>query len=285
MSRVGSPAVSPARTTSDADLKGPLDSAWFKLAWATEHLKVLAGDIEEFLDSDENEVVAERETDSRYVLRLKMGPVPTVRWGLILGDAIHGLRGALDHAVWQTVLRDNGGAPETKRERNRIQFPIYDSPESFHKAALLRYVGAHSRAILDEAQPYHRGKHHPLKVIAALSNDDKHRLLIHGLCSLNEGAYKFRVGHNESIASVSEPVVTVRAEDPLEDGAVLGYIDVEANGPDPQLHIQCELPGFIAFAARDGVVIELGTVGKLAEYVNLVIKRFDLLFQGLVPRP
>jgi len=266
-------------------LDGPLDNAWLKLEWATEHLKGLAADIEAFLESDENKIVAERETDSRYTLRLKMGPVPTVRWGLTFGDAIHGLRGALDHAVWQMVLRDHGGPPESERDRNRIQFPIYNSPEAFEKATVLRYVSDGSRTILKEAQPHPGGNFHPLQVIAALSNDDKHRLLIPGMCAFNEGTYKFRISHNKSVASVSEPVSTIYAEDPLEDGAVLGYMDVEVIGPNPEVHVECEIPGFIAFTARNGVILGLGSIGKLAEYVNFLVKRVDLLFQGFVPEP
>ena len=45
-------------------------------------------------------------------------------WAVILGDAVHNLRSALDHLIWQLVLLDTG-----KDGSNEHQFPVASSGE------------------------------------------------------------------------------------------------------------------------------------------------------------
>ena len=78
----------------------PLSSAYAKLIWAEGHLKRLNEDTGVFLDNQANGLFIEAEADGWYVVRLHVNPVRR-RWSLMLGDAIHSLRSALDHAAWR----------------------------------------------------------------------------------------------------------------------------------------------------------------------------------------
>jgi hypothetical protein len=117
------------------------------------------------------------------------------RWGLMTGDAVHNLRSALDHLVWQLACHKTGGpdlpnVPE--REKRIVQFPIVDSPtpaerddpRTFRKSSSLKRVRPEHRAIIYEHQPfgsrYNFGLYrevHPFTRLQILSNVDKHRTI------------------------------------------------------------------------------------------------------------
>ncbi len=263
---------------------GPfLEGAWAKLQWGADHLAALAAEIESALNSKENEAVAERQTDTRYVIKTLYAEWPTTEWSLRLGDAIHSVRGALDHATWEIVCRHNGGPPDSESEQRRIQFPIYDEPERFRGATVLRYVDAGTRTIFEQAQPYETGK--ALHYLAVLSNDDKHRLLLPSVRAYGEGDFKIRIGSNDDVRAVSEPVITISTDDPMERGAEIGYFDAEIVGDDPQVSVEGHFPGFVAFGSIEReVLIRTDTLAKLAMFVNGILQRLELNLQGFVPR-
>lgn len=109
-------------------------------------------------------------------------------WGVIFGDAIHNLRSALDHLVWQLVLL-NGKTPSGAN-----QFPICDTGANYWSAGWkdgkktpstrewrLEGVSDAHKALIDEMQPY-RTRVPPrttraLSALRDLSNYDKHRLV------------------------------------------------------------------------------------------------------------
>lgn len=263
--------------SDDALLKG----AWKKLAWGADHLTTLVEEIATTLQSKENRAVAERQTDSRYVVKVNFRRWPVDRWSLMLGDAIHSIRGALDHATWEVVCR-NGGPPDDVRDQRRIQFPIFDDPDAFEKAAVLGYVDDGTRTIFEDAQPYKTGK--ALQFLAALSNDDKHRLLLPSVIAYAEGDFDFSVATNKDVGSVGELVLTIKAGDAMEASAEIGHFDVEVIGPDPQVQVQGEFPGLLAFEAQGGVVVAGQSLIKLALFVETVLKRLHLNLQGIVQR-
>jgi hypothetical protein len=106
----------------------------------------------------------------------------------MFGDAIHNLRSALDHLVWQLVLL-NGKTPSGAN-----QFPICDTGATYWSAGWkdgkktrstrewrLEGVSDAQKALIDEMQPYRTrvppGAVHALSALRDLSNYDKHRLI------------------------------------------------------------------------------------------------------------
>lgn len=161
----------------------PLDGIRAKLDRAETHLKVLDHVIGTYFATNPQRIVGEEETKGGFwhfavYLEVDRFP-PDGLWGPIIGDAVHNLRSALDHLAWALAL------PEAQATTpRRIEFPIFlDDPTSDPeiRGAFTKKVQAlrpESHAIVDGAQPYKTGdRHHPLWLLQALWNMDKHRAL------------------------------------------------------------------------------------------------------------
>ena len=114
-------------------------------------------------------------------------PDPTM-WAVLLGDAVHNLRSALDHLIWQLVLVNTGKDGSTDN-----QFPICDTGEGYwnpgkngspsQRTRRLKGVSREHMAIIDTFQAYrnyearNQNRLDPLATLRDLSNHDKHRLL------------------------------------------------------------------------------------------------------------
>jgi hypothetical protein len=161
----------------------PLEGIRAKLDRAEEHLNVLDHEIGTYFEEHPYRIFGEEETRGDYwhhtvYLEVSRFP-PDELWGPIIGDAVHNLRSALDHLVWE--LATPHARAETPR---RIEFPIIlDDPASnpeirgaFTKK--LKCLRPESHAVIDGAQPYKTGDfHHPLWLLQTLWNTDKHRTL------------------------------------------------------------------------------------------------------------
>ena len=161
----------------------PLAGVEAKIDRAKQHLDALNGAIETYLDKDPYRFVSDEHTDEhsyRYEIFLEVDEFPPDEmWGPIIGDAVHNLRSALDHLAWELAL------PETREQTpRRIEFPIFlDDPAQNAEArgrlaVKLACLRPESHALVDAAQPYNTGNpHHPLWLLQALWNTDKHRTL------------------------------------------------------------------------------------------------------------
>ena len=109
----------------------PLRSSWGKLACAEEHYQALR---EATMAQLEAPISVSLEEDTQIQLpdlpdgrRQKqfgiwLGPAPvlTPELGSIVGDVIHNLRGALDHAIWSAVQRRGSGRASTPPRRDAL---------------------------------------------------------------------------------------------------------------------------------------------------------------------
>jgi hypothetical protein len=114
-------------------------------------------------------------THHRFTVWVTVEPPPD-DLGLLLGDATHNLRSALDCLVAAMARRAGGADDET-------QFPICDDPRQFesrYRARRLRCLAANEIDFLEQLQPYHQGLRfiHPLCYLRDMSNADKHRLIV-----------------------------------------------------------------------------------------------------------
>lgn len=96
---------------------------------------------------------------------------------LLLGDVVHNLRTAMDHAMWAVT-------PERVQVKSptEVAFPLYAQEVKFKKWMSKResWYGQKVFEVLSYAQPFNSvgtGKLHPLHILQFLSNTDKHRLL------------------------------------------------------------------------------------------------------------
>jgi hypothetical protein len=159
------------------------DGIHAKLDRAEEHLNVLDSLIGFYFAEEPYRISAEEWTEGDYwhyatYLHVTNFP-PDHIWGPIIGDAVHNLRSALDHLAWN--LATDQARVNTPRG---IEFPvILDNPDENAEAGgklrrLLSLLRPETHALIDGAQPYKTGdSHHPLWLLQALWNTDKHRTL------------------------------------------------------------------------------------------------------------
>lgn len=112
-------------------------------------------------------------------------PDPPPIIGLLIGDCVHNLRAALDHIVYALVTTNPFRPPNTPNRST--MFPIRDTREGYRhqvdKLKRLAGVPDPAAALVDTLQPYHTREKgldhtaHPLFVLDALENIDKHRRL------------------------------------------------------------------------------------------------------------
>lgn len=128
------------------------ESARLKLARAVELAAVVASEVERWEAQAVPRLVNRFEgsptSDGRDVVA-RLTNLPPLPGNLILSvdEAVHHLRSALDHAIWQLV-EDNGG------EQVRQAFPVLDKPD---RRALERSIvgtAPEVRAVVESVQPY-----------------------------------------------------------------------------------------------------------------------------------
>jgi len=144
-----------------------------------------------------------------------------IHLSVILGDLVYNLRSALDHLVWQLVLRD-GNEPSDAN-----QFPICDTREGFTKEIDKRKrlqgitVEGDAWAIVKAAQPYNcvPPESSVLRTIRQLSNMDKHRTVpyylafprdVRNIISWNPDAILFEEKCSGLPLSLEEPTEIIR---------------------------------------------------------------------------
>ncbi len=160
---------------------GALDGSWAKLERAKAHIDTLRAEISETTEGELNLPLRRQYEPEHAAVVWRIESVPEIRdsWGLLVGDALHNLRCALDHLWWQLALKHLGREP-TKREAKKVQFPIVDASTAWSGHRFLKYIDPEHAAKVEPMQPYHPAPPNslnPLYALRELSNIDKHRVL------------------------------------------------------------------------------------------------------------
>ena len=107
--------------------KGP--EAWTstcraKIARADEHLATLYRETDAWGEGDPFKIIRSCHRDGRvHVFHLRYTAQPDVwRWAVVLGDALHNLRGALDHLMYALAVQQTGQDPPD--DDASLMFPI-----------------------------------------------------------------------------------------------------------------------------------------------------------------
>ncbi len=220
----------------------------------------------------------------RYTLAIHLSEEPDAeRWGVLLGDAIHNLRSALDHVIWQLVVL-NGEEPGAHN-----QWPLCRSREGYLKPrkkggvsvreTFLRGVAKDARAIIDRLQPYRAGPdldRHFLSSLAPLSNADKHRVIQAGFLGIHE----FPEGFLARSEDVGEPLEGTFTSGPLEAGAYVVDCLLAITGPNPQVKMQGNLTLVVGFGEEG---FALSAIGEMALKIGETIELFQPLFDAKKP--
>lgn len=203
-----------------------------KLDWADVHLDALYRATDGWGDGEPIAIRRESNTDgSEHVFSVEFTAKPDVwRWALMLGDALHSLRCALDHTVFALAVAQTHKFPPD--DESKLAFPICTEPKFFnrqrHRIASLNQA---TQAAIERMQPYNRlkpGKQFaPLWYLAQLNDIDKHRL-----AHIAAAAADF-----DEIAIDAEPgtYTALWNHGYLEDGAPI--LKLSLTNPDPDVRV------------------------------------------------
>jgi hypothetical protein len=231
----------------------PLFGAKLKSVRARELYDQLREPVNTFLESDPNEISAERDPDrpEELVIRIRKIREPDPYWGVLIGDVLHNARSALEYAIFELGINDSGAAfyepdPVTGR-RKRTQFPIFDTEAEFENRGIpmLPGLSERHRAVIEGLQPYHginRGPRHPLAALRDLANADKHRVL-HTLSTVTTGV---RPGEVVSFGGFGVVEVVGFDEGPVVDGAEVGRLRKRASASSVSVHMNLQITMRIA---------------------------------------
>ncbi len=145
--------------------------AKLKIERADHHIADLERDIITFTRKNLNASIRQRDSGKTDISITVHEPPPAI--GLMVGDAIHNLRTALDHMTWEMVGRD-GGAQD-----RHLKFPTGDERVNFESTC--NGIKTPSRSVKDALialEVFPRGKGDLLYEVSALDNVDKHTILI-----------------------------------------------------------------------------------------------------------
>ena len=154
----------------EALLRGPLA----KIERAKSHIGDLNGQISAYLSGGPFELRV-RQSDNppeRLVYTETREPIPPTL-SLILGDAVHNLRAALDHLCFAMV---GSKAPNPKQ----VGFPFVEGPDSLASAIATRQMNVASKYVVDEIhalKPYPSGNKY-LHAVKSVDERDKHHFIV-----------------------------------------------------------------------------------------------------------
>ena len=284
-------SVLPSFAAHEPDFSG----CWAKLDHARRHVTDLDDAVRSFFDDAGNcpLLVSSFDEESRFHV-FRVGPIPPqladiqVEAALRVGDAVHDLRSALDHLVWQLSLAGTEGA-EPSRPR-RVQFPISSSPEGYEhaRATALSEVSRGAQDMLESYQPYHGAAGRPdnysgpyvhqLALLQQLSNADKHRLLTTVL-SLSSGAQflipsdllePVEVTYFGFTLTTTLPPVETDNEYRLEEGAAFARAKLRGPRLPDGTPVGRSMPSLSLEENRP-----IGpTLLRIADYVGLILRSF-----------
>jgi hypothetical protein len=199
----------------------PLDGVRLKLVRAKKHLDEVMRELS-LLEEGECRLIPERNEDlGLLVQRIYIAPKPSLELSAAIGDFLFGVKSALDHLVWQLVIR-NGREPNGKN-----MFPIAACLCSFGKAVTMRGqlkgVAGKAHALIESLQPYYGGNE-PLGRLNTLHNTDKHRTLNLTTVVADKTSLSF--------AGRSVFMNLFLIDEDLRDGAIFGDTGMPLNDPE-----------------------------------------------------
>jgi hypothetical protein len=213
-----------------------------KLAWAEHQFEVFEDQLGAWKAGGGYGVVFEPQPNTpEQIIRLKADDTPDV-FALVIGDALHAMRSALDHLAY-ALSEDH--ATLTPEVAEKVEFPIFgDRPMNAGERE--RKIGAmdpDAATVIEGLQPHCRGDDYtedPLWTLYDLARIDRHRLLHLTVAQLEAVGIG---GDNLYIESMTISGVGPDAQ----DGAELGKCSVRPVNPGLPMHMNINAEPQIIF--------------------------------------
>lgn len=202
-------------------MSGSIERVRAKLARAGELERELTSATSNWFESNPVGLEGETDADGWFVMRFRLLEPPPIRMGLLLGDWLNNLRGALDHLVWQLVIA-NGQKPSW-----RNSYPIVEHREKWgeRRSRDLAGVAPEATHLIEEDQPFNalEPRKEPLWVLNHLNNVSKHRIIPPVVVSAFEWEPTFHLAEEVPQDARAEHELRI-SRGPLRDGQVLGRV-------------------------------------------------------------
>ena len=250
----------------------PLDSVRWKLWRAQQHVAAVHDTAHAFLKSDFYTFGTEQDRKGRLVLKVvEAQPMPPVL-SVLIGDAAHNLRSALDHLMFLLAR------PRTEAQQRYVQFPLVDRRRKFAGTkGNMPGVARGVRTAVEQLQPYHRRKWPETALlghIAVIDNWDKHRTLTTTATALEGSRLNLMISGNTSLQRQE----SFRGR--VKPGAIVARFEMGYSEVGAEVQVNPELTLMPVFG--DGmpkqirglpVISTLGNAGMFIE--NEVVPRFE----------
>jgi len=169
-------------------------------------------------------------------------------WPILIGEVLYQIHSALDHLAWQLAF-----VKSAPHDPERVTFPIYTSESDFWKPGdreqfrrgsggwRLARIPDEAHQMIVDVQPYkcgNRAPKHPLALLFALSNEDKHKSLHIAWTAVTRQRLEQSAIHNVRVESF-----TIDRRDPFETRLNdFASLRATVTGPNPHLDVE---PGFM----------------------------------------
>lgn len=199
-------------------------------------------------------------------------------WGRTFGDAMHNLRSVLNNMVAEIAQADGA----TKEQIKNVQFPVALSAKQWRsEKRRIQILPPEVQAAIEKLQPFTQTpqspEQHPLAVLSALSNQDKHRL------ELTPAIEPLQLAHNTSIEfeEVPDPSVLQQVMDRMKiDGRFQDGVEVISHDTTP--YRIARLIGYHQYHGRVQVVTDEGATLSPAEVMNMVFPAVTTVIDGVL---
>ena len=252
------------------------DSVRLKIDWSKKHLDTLDSEVEQWRSGSRNPFRLQRIRDgvplTEFRAKVRFDPTIPDSVPLLIGDAAHNLRSALDHLA--CALVDLKESSPRATGQTGIDFPIF-ADESEYKdkgATKTRKMDTEAQGEIEAVQPYHdeeEAHSNWLWVLRQLDIIDKHRQI-----TIMGGRYSLPASFQPKTPSGEEIVVDGRIYVPFKDGDIIRLVDVDPG-------FQPDLKGAIACRWEDGAhrILDIGALRLIHEHVAAeVVPRFARFF-------
>lgn len=190
-------------------------------------------------------------------------------WRRTFGDAMHNLRSVLNNMVAEIAQAEGA----TKEQIKSVQFPVALSAKQWRsEKKRIQILPPEVRTAIEKVQPFNEmpqsPEQHPLAVLSALSNQDKHRL------ELTPAIEPLELAHNTSIEfeQVPDPIVLQQVMSRMViDGRFQDGVEVITHDTNP--YRVAQLIGYHQYHGRVQVVTDDNVTLSPAEVMNTVFPK------------
>jgi hypothetical protein len=218
-----------------------LDSAREKLIRAAVHIKAVEDAIAKYSATEPHETIGDANSETIAHITEQ----PPIGISILAGDAIYQIRSALDHLAFELVQRNPAVSTIDPDWREHCEFPLRSRVSKNDVLPLpqnkfsrcLPGIPAKMFAFIEGLQPYnHNATAFHLRVLAELSNIDKHRYL---------NLTRARLSHKQTFKAGGYNYASIKT---VDDGAPLPTLPTfDTDGTTP-VDVERSLSAFVTFA-------------------------------------